>query len=161
MASEELPADLDKLKITQTHPPIKSVERNPFYDADNGFDPCDNSEASSSSKPRSQHRWKCRPRRRSESCLQDCKQEDSFLPAESFEIVSPLSCSHGVQKHSQKRNYHAPHRAVQTVAPVQRISRNRNTALSAQLPGIAGWSDLWLPFNHVPGAIHHVLEIRS
>jgi len=53
------------------------------------------------------------------------------------------------------------HRAVQTVAPVQRISRNRNTALSAQLPGIAGWSDLWLPFNHVPSAIHHVLEIRS
>ncbi|XP_016925796.3 uncharacterized protein [Drosophila suzukii] len=110
MASEELPADLDKLKITQTHPPIKSVERNPFYDADNGFDPCDNSEASTSSKPRSQHRWKCRPRRRSESCLQDCKQEDSFLPTESFEIVSPLSCSHGVQKHSQKRNYHAPAR---------------------------------------------------
>ncbi|XP_017004078.2 uncharacterized protein [Drosophila takahashii] len=103
MASEELPADLDKLKITQTHPPIKTVERNPFYDAVNGFDPSDNPEASTSCKPRSQHRWKCRPRRRSESCLQDCKQEDSFVPEESFEIVSPLSCSHGVQKHSQKR----------------------------------------------------------
>uniref|UniRef100_A0A6P4E9L5 Oxidative stress-responsive serine-rich protein 1 n=1 Tax=Drosophila rhopaloa TaxID=1041015 RepID=A0A6P4E9L5_DRORH len=108
MATEELPADLDKLKITQTHPLTKTVERNPFYDADNGFDSSDNSEATMSSKPRSQHRWKCRPRRRSESCLQDCKQEDSFVPGESFEIVSPLSCSHGVQKHSQKRNYHAP-----------------------------------------------------
>ncbi|XP_017075527.1 uncharacterized protein LOC108110807 [Drosophila eugracilis] len=110
MASEELPADLDKLKITQTHPLIKPVERNPFYDAENGFDPSNSSEAITSSKPRSQHRWKCRPRRRSESCLQDCKQDDSFVPAESFEIVSPLSCSHGVQKQTQKRNYHAPAR---------------------------------------------------
>ncbi|XP_017042805.1 uncharacterized protein LOC108089181 [Drosophila ficusphila] len=108
MATEELPADLDKLKITQTHPLIKTVERNPFYDADHGFDQSDNSEASTSLKLRSQHRWKCRPRRRSESCLQDCKQDESFAPAVSFDIVSPLSCSHGVQKHFQKRNYLAP-----------------------------------------------------
>ncbi|XP_017025928.1 uncharacterized protein [Drosophila kikkawai] len=101
MASEELPADLDKLKITQTHPLLKTttVERNPFYDAENGFDPLDNPESTSSDK----HRWKCRPRRRSESCLQDCKQDESFVPADSFDIINPSSCSHGVQKHSQKR----------------------------------------------------------
>jgi len=40
MATEELPADLDKLKITHTHRIVKSVRRNPFYDADNGFDVC-------------------------------------------------------------------------------------------------------------------------
>ncbi|KAH8249130.1 hypothetical protein KR032_006255 [Drosophila birchii] len=106
MASEELPADLDKLKITQTHPLSKAtaVERNPFYDAENGFDPSDNPEPTSSAKHRTTtHRWKCRPRRRSESCLQDCKQDESFVPADSFDIINPSSCSHGVQKHSQKR----------------------------------------------------------
>ncbi|XP_039480319.1 uncharacterized protein LOC120444606 [Drosophila santomea] len=107
MASEELPADLDKLKITQTHRLVKCVKRNPFYDADNGFDPAEaicEGPTTDGAKPRSQHRWKCRPRRKSESCLQDCKQEDSFVPEESFEIVSPLSCTHGVQKQYQKRN---------------------------------------------------------
>ncbi|KAH8389477.1 uncharacterized protein LOC110183351 [Drosophila serrata] len=99
MASEELPADLDKLKITQTHPLSKTaVERNPFYDAENGFDPSDNPEPTLSAKHRTTHRWRCRPRRRSESCLQDCKQDESFVPADSFDISS-----HGVQKHSQKR----------------------------------------------------------
>ncbi|KAH8410581.1 hypothetical protein KR009_005698 [Drosophila setifemur] len=111
MASEGLPADLDKLKITQTHPLLKTVERNPFYDADNGFDstfPGDDSEPVMSAKYRLTHRWKCRPRRRSESCLDDCKQAETFAPTESFDIVNPLSCSHGVQKPSQKRNYLAP-----------------------------------------------------
>ncbi|KAH8282484.1 hypothetical protein KR054_007882 [Drosophila jambulina] len=106
MASEELPADLDKLKITQTHHPLlktTAVERNPFYDAENGFDPSDNPEPTSSTKHRTMHRWRCRPRRRSESCLQDCKQDESFVPHDSFDIISPSSSSHGVQKHSQKR----------------------------------------------------------
>lgn len=111
MASDELPADLDKLKITQTHPLLKTVKRNPFYAADNGFEttfPEDTAEPGPSSKARMTHLWKCRPRRRSESCLDDCKQEESFASSEPFDIVNPLSCSHGVQKPSQKRNYRAP-----------------------------------------------------
>ncbi|KAH8287836.1 hypothetical protein KR018_001860 [Drosophila ironensis] len=103
MASEELPADLDKLKITQTHPLSKCVERNPFYDADNGFDPAFPPDPKAT-RPRSTSiRWKCRPRRRSESCLDDCKQEEAFASADVFDIVNPQSCSHGVQKSSHKK----------------------------------------------------------
>lgn len=53
----------------------------------------------------------------------------------------------------------AAHRPVQVAAPVQRAGGDRNTALSTELPGIAGWRDLWLPSDRVPSAIYHILQI--
>ncbi|XP_002132509.2 uncharacterized protein [Drosophila pseudoobscura] len=107
MTTEELPANLDKLKITPTHPLCKSVKRNPFYNPDNDFklsNANDNFEQILSAKHKMIHRWKCRPRRRSESCLESCTQDKSFLQTESVEITSPPSYSHGVKKLAQKKH---------------------------------------------------------
>ncbi|XP_022225704.1 uncharacterized protein LOC111076280 [Drosophila obscura] len=109
MTTEELPANLDKLKITPTHPIFKSVKRNPFYNSDNDFklSNADNFEQILSVKHKMVHRWKCKPRRRSESCLENCTQQKSFVQTESFIITSPASHSHGVKKLAQ-RKYIAP-----------------------------------------------------
>ncbi|XP_034129571.1 uncharacterized protein LOC117584652 [Drosophila guanche] len=106
MTTEELPANLDKLKITPTYPVVKSVKRNPFYNLEDDFKTSHttNCEPILSVKHKMIHRWKCRPRRRSESCLENCTQEKSSVETGSFDLTSPPSYSHGVTKPAQRKN---------------------------------------------------------
>ncbi|XP_030384389.1 uncharacterized protein LOC115631703 [Scaptodrosophila lebanonensis] len=110
MSTEELPADLGRLKIapTQTHFSLSDgsvpIVLNPFYTdhsttITSGSNSAPTCESVRSARNRKTHR---RFRRRSESFLDDCKQADEFeahppLP-DSFEIISNLRCNSGVFK---------------------------------------------------------------
>ncbi|EDW86684.2 uncharacterized protein Dwil_GK19297 [Drosophila willistoni] len=106
MASEELPGDLGKLKITQDITIKDLVNRNPFYSSSttksipNTNSTCKKLQMQSANL-KIPYRWKARIRRHSESFLDDCKQAST--PA--FENNNTLRCSHRVYKHSLKRSH--------------------------------------------------------
>lgn len=103
MSTEELPDDLDKLKITQKHESVKLRDRNPFYT---------NSPNSATYKEIIQNRKQIvhsKMRRKGRKCISnfnDCegKQIDSLHAEDNCDIVNPLRCLSGVQKLQVKKN---------------------------------------------------------
>lgn len=103
MSTEELPDDLDKLKITQKHESVKLRDRNPFYT---------NSPNSATYKEIIQSRKQIvhsKMRRKGRKCISnfnDCdgKQIDSLYAEDNCDIVNPLRCLSGVQKLQVKKS---------------------------------------------------------
>ncbi|XP_068143477.1 uncharacterized protein [Drosophila tropicalis] len=107
MASEELPGDLGKLKITQDITTKDLVNRNPFYSSSctksvpNTDSTCKQLQMQSANH-KIPYRWKARIRRHSESILDYCKQVSTTSV---FENNNSLRCSHRVYKQSLKRSH--------------------------------------------------------
>lgn len=103
MSTEELPDDLDKLKITQKHESVKLRDRNPFYT---------NSPNSATYKEIIQNRKQIvhsKMHRKGRKCISnfnDCdgKQIDSLYAEDNCDIVNPLRCLSGVQKLQVKKS---------------------------------------------------------
>lgn len=102
MSTEELPDDLDKLKITPKHELVKLRDRNPFYSSS-----CN----SATYKEIIQNRKQIvhsKMRRKGRKCInnfKDCdsKQIDSLFSEDNCDIVNPLCCLSGVQKLQAKK----------------------------------------------------------
>lgn len=102
MSTEELPDDLDKLKITPKHELVKLRDRNPFYT---------NSCTSATYKEIIQNRKQIahsKMRRKGRKCINhfkdcDAKQIDSLFAEDNCDIVNPLCCLSGVQKLQVKK----------------------------------------------------------
>ncbi|XP_064546856.1 uncharacterized protein LOC135434266 [Drosophila montana] len=125
MSTEELPADLDKLKITPKDEQQKLCDRNPFYT------PIEISNNQTNEAPiqctkQTIHRKMRRIRRRSESNMDDfqCKKSDAPVAADSFEIVNHLRCLPGVNKLQLKRSNIAPSKRNLLREPVLRIAHD-------------------------------------
>ncbi|XP_017853805.1 uncharacterized protein LOC108607477 [Drosophila busckii] len=107
MSTEELPADLDKLKITSKHTHIKLRDRNPFYSLNNSPSggPGQSADPSRNANTK-QIMFSRRIRRRSESNIDDFhnKKLDPEVSADTFETLNPLRCLNGVHKQQLKRN---------------------------------------------------------
>lgn len=103
MSTEELPDDLDKLKITHKHELVKLRDRNPFYT---------NSSNSATYKEIIQNRKQIvhsKMRRKGRKCISnfnDCevKQIDSLFAKDNCDIVNPPRCLSGVQKLQVKKS---------------------------------------------------------
>ncbi|XP_017857425.1 PREDICTED: uncharacterized protein LOC108610095 [Drosophila arizonae] len=128
MSTEELPADLDKLKITTKMEHTKLCDRNPFYSPNVTFR-SENILAPMQSTKQIIHCKTRRIRRSSESNIDDFnnKQLDSPVAAtaDSFEIcVSPLRFLPGVNKLQLKRSNITPSKRNMVREPVLRITHD-------------------------------------
>ncbi|XP_030556884.1 uncharacterized protein LOC115759902 [Drosophila novamexicana] len=124
MSTEELPADLDKLKITPKNEHKKLCDRNPFYTSI-AISNNQTNEAPIQCTKQIIHRKMRRIRRRSESNMDDfqCKKSDAPVAADSFEIVNHLRCLPGVNKLQLKRS-NIPSKRNLLREPVLRIAHD-------------------------------------
>ncbi|KAH8408163.1 hypothetical protein KR222_004385 [Zaprionus bogoriensis] len=121
MSTEELPDDLDKLKITPKHELIKLRDRNPFY--------ASSSNCSASYKELVQNRKQImhskirRKGRKCSSSLKDCdvNQIDALLTEDNCDIVNPLRCLSGVHKLQAQSSKASAHKSTLLREPRLRL----------------------------------------